>query len=52
MGRRVQGTTKREKLVAIRMNDEEHAEMERNRTRRNLDTSAYFRTLVKEDSNG
>lgn len=50
MGRRVQGDAKREKLVAIRLNPAEQAELAEKSAYRGLDNSNYFRTLMKEDS--
>jgi len=50
MGRQIQGDTKREKLVAFRLNDAEARELDVKRRRRGITTtSAYFRTLMTED---
>jgi hypothetical protein len=50
MGRKTDGTSVRNKLVAFRLNDEETADLERKKARRGLsDTSAYYRQLQKED---
>lgn len=50
MGRKTDGSSVRGKLVAIRLNDEEAEDLEQKKARRGLrDTSAYYRTLQKED---
>lgn len=52
MGRKLDGSAPRGKLVAIRLNPEEEAELEEKRARRSLGISSYFRTLMKEDDGG
>lgn len=50
MGRKTDGATVRNKLVAFRVNDEEAADLERKKARRGIrETSDYYRTLQKED---
>jgi hypothetical protein len=49
MGRKLEGSAPRAKLVAIRLNPEEEQDLEQKRARRGLGISDYFRTLMKED---
>lgn len=50
MGRKLEGATKRETLVAFRLNEEEQRELAENMARRGLtEKSAYYRTLQRED---
>lgn len=49
MARKMVGSAPREKLVAIRLNPEEEAELEEKRGQRGLGISDYFRTLMRED---
>lgn len=49
MGRKLEGSTPRSTLVAIRLNEEEKADLERKRAARGLGISDYYRTLQRED---
>lgn len=44
------GATYREHRVNLRLNDSEKEMLERKRSRRGLDVSGYFRTLMEEDA--
>lgn len=52
MGRRAAGETVREHKVNFRLNDAEKSELDEKRAARGLETSDYFRTLMKEDGDG
>lgn len=50
MGRRMDGATKREHLVAFRLNDEELRQERENMQRHGVtDRSAYWRMLLESD---
>jgi hypothetical protein len=49
MGRRKEGATIRTHTKCIRLDDDGVQMLERNRARRGLEISDYFRTLMEED---
>lgn len=50
MGRKPEGATKREKPISVRLNAQEKLELEAKKRARGItETSAYFRTLMRED---
>lgn len=50
MGRKTAGSSRRDHLVAFRLNDEEEEELAGKMTARaTTDKSGYFRTLMHED---
>lgn len=49
MGRKLDGSAPRARLIAFRLNPDEEAELERKREQRGLGISDYFRTLMRED---
>lgn len=51
MGRKLEGATRRDHLVAFRLNDEEERQLAANMSRRGIrEKSDYYRTLQHEDS--
>jgi hypothetical protein len=51
MGRKLEGATKRETLVAFRLNEDEQRELAENMAARGIrEKSTYYRTLQREDS--